>query len=178
MAKRDKRQPVPAVPKGKSKPVVPGSLAPGAGKPIAPKKLLGVHTNSDDDDLRHPVWRLSLLDREHDGSWSWKIDGATLMTIIEALTAMERLTWREIRVQQAHSKSRSLAKHHAQPVGSLCAEAQKRLGDLGLDDWDELFRFRIMQKGRLWGVLSNESPRVFYPIWWDPEHLVSPVDHG
>lgn len=27
---------------------------------------------------------------------------------------------------------------------------------------------------RLWGVLSSDSPRIFYPIWWDPDHKVCP----
>lgn len=177
MARRDKQKPVPAVPKGKKQPPVLGSVAPGAGKATAPKRLLGVHAESDDSDLCHPVWRLSLLDYEHDGSWSWKIDGPTLRAITEALAQMERLTWKEIRAQQAHSNRRSLAKHHSQAVSTLCLEAQKRLAELDLDDWDELFRFRVNQKGRLWGILSNGSPRVFYPIWWDPDHLVCPLDH-
>jgi hypothetical protein len=174
---RAKNRPVPVSPRSKDRPVVPGSLAPGSGKPIIPRKLAGIHTAPLDDDLHHPVWRLSLLDRDHAGSWSWQIDESTLVTIVEFLTSMERLSWKEIRAQTASGARRTLPRHHFQAVSTLCDEAQDRLSKLGLDDWDELFRFRAGgQRGRLWGILSNDSPRVFYPIWWDAEHLVYPID--
>lgn len=177
MARKSKAKPEPARPDRKGRPVIPDSLAPGSGKPIIPRKLAGVHTASLDDDLHHPVWRLSLLDREHVGSWSWQIDEATLVTIVDFLTSMERLSWKEIRAQTASSKKRTLARHHFQAVSTLCQEAQERLAELGLDDWDEMFRFRAGgQLGRLWGIVSNDSPRVFYPIWWDADHLVYPLD--
>ena len=47
--------------------------------------------------------------------------------------------------------------------------------DLRLDDLDDLFRFRLGNKPRLWGVIHEG---VFYPVWWDPEHKVYPTDPG
>jgi hypothetical protein len=173
---KPKSKPVPKPLNGKKQPVIPGSVHPGTGKEIAPRRLLGVHTNSDDDDLGHPLWRLSLLDHEHNGSWSWRTGGAGIVKIVAFLTQMERLTWKEIRTQQVRGQRRTLARHHAQAVNTLCSEARNRLEELGLDDWDELFRFRLEGDARLWGILSNESPRVFYPIWWDPLHQVYPLD--
>jgi hypothetical protein len=170
-----KKQPRPAAPKGKSQPVLPGSLVPGAGKQIAPKSVLSLHANALDDDHSHPVWRLSLLDREHSGNWSWKIDESTLGTIVDLLIQMEKLTWKQIRTQTAATTKKVRARHHSQAVDTLCKEAQNRLVELGLDGWDELFRFRLDGPGRLWGILSRESPRVFYPIWWDDEHQVYPL---
>lgn len=41
-------------------------------------------------------------------------------------------------------------------------------------EWDQMFRFRLGNMERLWGVISDEDPRVFYPIWWDPLHKVCP----
>lgn len=138
-----------------------------------PKRLGGVATVGSHDD-QHPVWRLSLLDRHHVGSWSWDVDDKTLLKIVELLTEMERLTWREIRAQITGGKTRRGPKHKPIPFDSLCKEAQDRLVELQLDDTDELFRFRTGNMERLWGVLLGDSPRVFYPIWWDPDHKVCP----
>jgi hypothetical protein len=172
-----KKPPRPNTPKGKSQPVLPGSHAPGVGRHIAPKPVLALHADVMDDDRSHPIWRLSLLDRDHNGSWSWKVDEPTLAFIIDFLIQMEKLTWKQIRTQGAAYVDKIRARHHSQAVDTLCKEAQDRLVELGLDQWDELFRFRVDQLGRLWGVLSKESPRVFYPIWWDPDHRVYPLDH-
>jgi hypothetical protein len=137
-----------------------------------PRRLLGVATAGELDE-QHPVWRTSLLDREHAGSWSWAITDATLLKIVDLLSEMERLTWREIRQQQTGGRRRG-AKHKPIPRDHLCKEAQDRLEELELDDFEELFRFRTGNMERLWGVLSNENPRVFYPIWWDADHRVCP----
>ncbi len=97
----------------------------------------------------------------------------TLLKIIALLTEMERLTWREIRAQLTGGKRRG-PKHKFIPLDSLCKEAQERLQALQLDDFEELFRFRTGNMERLWGVVSGDAPRVFYPIWWDPDHKVCP----
>lgn len=39
------------------------------------------------------------------------------------------------------------------------------------DDFDEMFRFRLGNLERLWGVIRDG---VFYAIWWDPNHQVCP----
>lgn len=69
------------------------SLAPAPAK-LTPRRLRGVAANEGDD--HHPVWRLTLLDQEHDVGWSWRIDARTVRRIVDFLTEMERLTWREI----------------------------------------------------------------------------------
>jgi hypothetical protein len=83
-------------------------------------------------------------------------------------------TWREIRDQEAHSRRKSDRKHKYVPRDHLTAKAQRRLEALELDDFDELFRFRLGNTERLWGVLPPDNPRVFYPIWWDPDHKICP----
>ena len=124
----------------------------------------------------HPTWRLSLLDLEHAGSWSWDVDATALREITTFLSQMEKLTWTEIRAQMSHSKKGSHRKHHHMAPELLCTEAQRRLGVLRLDDLDEVFRFRLGNKPRLWGVIDTDG--VFYPVWWDPEHKVYPTDPG
>ncbi|WP_329220603.1 hypothetical protein [Streptomyces microflavus] len=152
---------------------VPSAAVPAAPE-RAPRRLRGVATPGELDE-QHPVWRTSLLDREHAGSWSWEITDVTLLKIITLLSDMERLTWREIRQQQTGGNRRRGAKHKPIPRDHLCKEAQERLEELQLDDFEELFRFRTGNMERLWGVLSGDNPKVFYPIWWDADHLVCPT---
>lgn len=175
MAKRDKQKPVPAFAyESKGVPVVLGAVAPGTGKSI-PKRLLGVAATGLDDDLQHPLWRLSLLDQEYDGAWAWKgIGRDTLIRIIDFLSQMERLSWKEIRGQLTGGHRRRGSKHKFIPVEHLVTAAQDRLRHLELDEFDQVFRFRLSGPERLWGVISDESPRVFYPIWWDPAHRICP----
>lgn len=175
---KDKRKPVPRPVGGKSKPNA-GSSTVGTGKPIAPRSVLNMHAHADDDELCHPVWRLSLLDVDYDGTWSWRRAGDAVVEIVKFLSEMEKLTWREIREQRVPSEGgRMRHRHHSQDISTLCEEARARLRELGLDEWDELFRFRVNSTGRLWGVLSHEAPRVFYPVWYDVDHQVYPVNHG
>jgi hypothetical protein len=140
--------------------------------PALPKRLLGI---TGTPSVARPSWKLSLLDLEHAGSWSWGVTDVTLQGIIEFLTQMERLTWTEIQAQMTNNKKGGHRKHHAIPLDRLCPEAQRRLQDLRLDDLDDLFRFRLGNKPRLWGVIHEG---VFYPVWWDPEHKVYPTDPG
>lgn len=99
--------------------------------------------------------------------------GTTLRQIITFLTNLERSTWNEVRAQITSSKKGSHRKHHPIPLGRLCPEALRRLEELGLDDFDELFRFRVSGPHRLWGIVHEG---IFYPIWWDPDHKVYPLD--
>ncbi|MEV0994704.1 hypothetical protein [Nonomuraea sp. NPDC050202] len=116
-----------------------------------------------------------MLDAEHNGDWAWAgIDRDTLIRIIQFLAEMERLSWKEIRAQMTGGNRRRGAKHKFIPVDHLVSAAQARLGELELDEFDEVFRFRLSGPERLWGVISDESPRVFYPIWWDPRHRICP----
>ncbi|MFC4507409.1 MULTISPECIES: hypothetical protein [Streptomyces] len=138
-----------------------------------PKRLLGIATSGSNEE-QHPIWRLSLLDLEFTGEWSWEVNDKVLFKIHEFLTQMEQLTWREIRDQEVHSKSKSGRKHKFVPRSHLTTQAQRRLEELQLDDFDELFRFRLGNMERLWGVLPPHEPRVFYPIWWDPAHKICP----
>jgi hypothetical protein len=140
--------------------------AAGAAKEC-PKRLLGVI----DQGEQHPSWRLSLVDTEHSDSWSWAITAPVLQKIVTHLIEMEQLTWREVRAQQTGGNQRRGAKHKYIPVSSLCPQAQKRIVELKLDDFDALFRFRLGNLERRWGV---ERDGVFYPVWWDPQHKVCP----
>jgi len=156
--------------KRKQQPKLPTSEPPRKERPAVPRALLGI---TGAPDASHPSWRLSLLDLDHAGNWSWNVTAADLQQITAFLTEMERLTWTEIRAQITSSKKASHRKHHPIPVEALCTEAQRRLQDLRLDDVDEMFRFRLGNLPRLWGVLQDG---VFHAVWWDPRHKVYPLD--
>jgi len=155
MAKKDKRKPSPI----------------SVSKPV-PRRLLGIAHDGEGD--HHPVWRLSLLDAEYDGEWHWNIDKNTIVRIVPFLSEMERLTWNEIWNHQAGGQRRRGSKHKLIPIDHLCDPAQRRAAELNLDEWEEMFRFRLAGPERLWGILSDETPRVFYPVWWDPNHKICP----
>lgn len=152
---------------------VPASATPPTPARV-PKRLRGVSLDGPGRE-HHPLWRLSLLDDEFVGSWSWKVDERTIGTIVCLLQEMERLTWAEVRNQMTGGERRRGAKHKSIPVENLCSEAQARLEEIGLGDWDELFRFRTGNMHRLWGIIVDENgAKIFYPIWWDPDHKVCP----
>jgi hypothetical protein len=121
-----------------------------------------------------PVWRLSSLDLDHNGSWSWNLSTAsTLREIAEFLAQMENLTWAELKALTSPGKGGNHKRNKAIPVEQLCPDAQKRLRELKLDHLDGLFEFRIRSKPRLWGYARQG---VFHVVWWDPEHKVYPVE--
>ena len=91
--------------------------------------------------------------------------------LIEFICEMSKLTWREIRVQTADGHKR----HHSQPVDKISRVARARLAARHLDEIipDDLFRFRVSGKKRLWGFVSDD---VFHALWWDPDHNVYPTE--
>jgi len=150
MGKKAKQQPSPQVPQRKQLP------APSAGEAkTCPKRLLGI---DNEPDGRHPLWRLSLLDLEHTEGWSWTLDEADLRKIVTFLAQMERLTWTQVRALMTGGRRRG-ALHKFIPADHLCPIAQRRLVELKLDDFEELFRFRLGNLERLWGVIRDG---VFY----------------
>lgn len=48
---------------------------------------------------------------------------------------------------------------------------QKRLNELRLDDYNELFSLRLSAKERVFGVLFGNVLKL---LWYDPEHQVWP----
>jgi hypothetical protein len=166
MPKKDKRRPDrPAAPdlKGRPAPDVP---EPGKRRP---RRLQGVEGSGPDGS--HPIWRLALLDLEHLGSWSWDVGADDLKKIIQFLREMEQLTWAEVRGMLTGGYRRRGPKHKFIPADHLCPEAQRRLVELDLQEFADLFRFRLGNMERLWGAV-NEG--IFYPVWWDPRHHVCP----
>lgn len=101
---------------------------------------------------------------DNGGRWAWTdISPDDSQEVAAFLAEISRSTWAEIKQGRNNN-------HHYQYVSDLVADAQKRLKGIdNLRTFDQLFRFRLSGSKRLWGVLYD---RIFYVLWWDPEHTV------
>lgn len=79
------------------------------------------------------------------------------------LTDFERMTFKEIDGK----------KNHEIPVERLGKEAQTRLLELGIEEYDEVLSLRVTQAERVWGL---KAPNGIYLLWWDPAHTVYPMN--
>ncbi|WP_294900572.1 hypothetical protein [Tatumella sp. UBA2305] len=115
-----------------------------------------------------------------DGSWSWRCgddlteprkwsDEEWLDPITSNLNNLEGLDWAEI---QRMVSDTSHLMHHDHNIGDLCDEAIQRWFDLELDEFETIFRFRLGNKKRAWGI---ELRGHFYLIWYERDHKIYPV---
>lgn len=109
-------------------------------------------------------WGVTFLDRN--GPWGFdSVDKSTLWNqIYPKLRAFESMTWSEIK--------RAKKQNHSVQVSKLDKLAQKRMIDLGLGEFDELFSLRLSSRERLFGILAGG---ILMVIWYDPRHEVCPV---
>ncbi len=133
-------------------------------------KALG-RLEGDEGQRLKPVFSFSITDRAYQGEWGWPLlTAAEAVVLVHFMCDMCALTWDEVRAQTASGHKR----HHYHPVASVCADAQKRIEDLELDDMPvKMFRFRLTGEQRLWGWEENG---VFHALWWDPNHRVYPTE--
>ena len=130
---------------------------------MSPTALVGT---PDYDDLRTPTFSFEHADREYDGAWSWP-KGDDAADMLRFLCDVSKLTWAEIHHDRNASGGR---RHHEQPIGTVCDEAQARITDLGHDlRFESLYRFGVSRRKRLWGFATEGT---FYILWWDPNHEV------
>ena len=120
-------------------------------------------------------WTVDGADRE--GAWSWGVarDWGTdcwESDICPKLEEFQKLTWAEIEAQTYGNDGRRHRCHHAMSTDDVCKEAQDRLVELERADLDTLFRFRLGNLPRLWGVRVVDC---FEVIWHDPTHKVYPL---
>lgn len=110
---------------------------------------------------RRPKWRFKKRDRNHE-RWHLEITEE----LLEKLMHFETMTWSEILV-------RAKKQNHYVQTYTLCREAQQRLTELKLDDYDEICSLRLSSTHRLYGTLDEDG--VFSIIWNDLEHEIYPV---
>lgn len=148
------------VPKAAARVVAPR----GGGKtPTANVKLFA----TDDDECLTFSFRFA--DTEHQGSWSWPSQDES-HEIMAFLCSIGSTPLNAIKQHTSNGHK----KHHYQEFGSVCKEARDRLAMLRHDErFEDLFRFRVGAKKRLWGFLLGST---FYVLWWDRKHRVYPTE--
>lgn len=114
---------------------------------------------------------------DKDGEWSWNVSrdwGEVVwkQNIKPSLDQFEKLTWAEIEAQMYGNPGKRHRKHHSMPTTALCKEAQDRLDELSRTT-DNMFRFRLGNLPRLWGVRIVDEFQIY---WYDPTHDIYPVD--
>jgi hypothetical protein len=96
------------------------------------------------------------------GLWGWNMfNGAHLPEFLERLLHVQKLTLHDLRENGSHLVE----------IGNLIPEAQKRLVEIQMDDFDELFSWRITGKKRAWSIKEGT---ILWLLWWDPEHQICP----
>ncbi len=113
------------------------------------------------------------------GEWSWGQERQWSQkewdeTIEPFLKQFERLKWAEIYNQLTGEgkKSKRRKKHHDMDVCDLCDEAVERWKEIGLEEFETSFRFRLGGTERLWGYRIKEKFKI---VWWDPFHNIFPL---
>lgn len=150
-----------------SRKVVPEAAASALTKVVPPPPT------SESIDTKPFRWTAQSLDHDYEGEWTWKLEPKEIYDLLDLLSQLDGLTWREVKALRTNSKSNTRALHHAQPAAGLCAEAKDRLYTLGFGEHDEVFRLRHGNLVRIWGVLIGAT---FYVLWHDAQHRVYPLD--
>lgn len=99
--------------------------------------------------------------------FGWHVVDAEVMSFIrEKLSNFETMTWGDIVVK-------AKKQHHTVAISQLCPDAQKRLRELKLEDFDGLLSLRLAARRRVWGIFADG---VMTLLWWDSEHRVCPSE--
>lgn len=120
----------------------------------------------DDEKFR---WSAKEIDWLYEGEWNWDLNPAEISGVLGAIEEYSQLTWKEL-------TSQSRTKHHSQRTDTLVKGARDRLTELfsaKCSEYpEEIFRFRISGKVRLWGFREGG---IFKILWYDRDHKVYPV---
>jgi len=130
--------------------------------PAPRKKAVRFTEDPGNTNKRQPVWVFSVLDEN--GPWGKvKLSGDSVWNdILPKIRSYESMTWGQIEQNKKYN--------HSVGIDALCPTARKRIDHLKLDV-DELFRFRLSGKQRLWGIRDRERFKI---LWWDPDHEICP----
>lgn len=149
-------------------------FTPKLGVPISelsvPTQPKAIETGS-----RHQL-QMSWCVRKQDieGAWSWSEPRAWSDTefsqeICPPLDNLSGLRWQEIEKQSSDTGHRL---HHQHEIDDLTAEARARWQELGLEEFDTSFRFRMGNTKRAWGIIVRGH---FFMVWWERHHRIYPV---
>lgn len=120
----------------------------------------------------------SSSNEDRKGQWSWGVDRNWHPNPgdehVEAFVASyhQVKTWRDVMEEKSYGKNGVKKKHVSYPVSSITKEARDRLKAIEMDDYEEIFRFRMTNLERLYGFVVGAT---FITVWFDPTHKVYPV---
>lgn len=118
----------------------------------------------------HVKWSIREADLCSGCSFSqWDCTGSRTLDLLGFLEEAGKKTWGEV----LRETSGGHRKHHSQSVKTIAREARERLKEIYGNAPEELFRFRLSGKTRLWGIRRRD---VFCLLWLDQEHRVYPVE--
>lgn len=112
--------------------------------------------------------------KDHDQQWSWLeprawTDQEWTEEIQPPMQHLSSLTWAAIDRLASGSGHKM---HHSHEITQLVEEAQRRWLELGLEEWDSVFRFRMGGTKRAWGYVVQAH---FHMVWWERHHRIYPV---
>ena len=121
-----------------------------------------------------PLFCFHYADRRTGGTYAFSYTDPHATVILDFICEMSKLTWAEIGAQSTGTRN-GHRKHHPMPITVLDDAPQRDLQRAQLDETfgDEMFRFRLGSKRRLWGFRRG---RTFHVVWWDDQHEVYPTD--
>jgi hypothetical protein len=152
----------------------------GKGKlkqpPLAKGRHVGVRAGAGggggggDDEWYYRPFKLSLRRLDVDGPFGWSGPCAEdLVASLRRLRELEGLEWREILADAG--------KHnHRMERSCLVKEAQERLDQLHLGDYEYVYSFRVTKQHRLWGVRDAGDSVTLLLLWCDTKHAVYPMN--
>lgn len=139
-----------------------------------PVPIKEVRLGADPGSIFHMQMQWSCDDPDCDGGWSWGTPrqwrGEEWEDLIRPkLDEWAKLLWKEI---DRFSSDKGHKMHHLMATENIVTEAQNRMIEIEKFE-DQIFRFRLGNKRRLWGLrVVNE----FQVIWYDPKHEIYPTD--
>ena len=95
----------------------------------------------------------------------------SLDTVLTYLKNLESMTWREILTSTAGRNHNT--RNHEMRCSQITKEAQDRLCELNLDEYDVLYSIACSGKERIWGIMEVDG--VLHILWFDRNHEVYPV---
>ncbi len=143
-----------------SMPRKPSKLPVVGNNPIGPK--VAVYLGPPNVEHRHMAWRFSNADIDGPFTCS-QLDHEEHNCLWDRLRAFEKMNVAELRNDGSF---------HEIPIQKISPMARRRLRDIGLDDQETLYSFRMMAACRLW-CMKHEN--LFSILWWDKHHQVYPT---
>ncbi len=113
------------------------------------------------------------------GNWSWheprQWSAAEYNKIKSHMDSHKNNSWGQVEAMtySGKHKIRKLLNKY-QNLSSICCEARNRWLSLKfLSQFEELFRMRLGDKKRIWGIRNQH---YFFVVWYERNHQICPID--